>query len=177
MTVSDTIQLWVAISSGVLAIISTISIVIVLIQNKQIIESSKKAFITMYKEVININSPVEYLVIKNSGNTTAHITSLTYDQESINKLSDLSLDKALEYLNDSYIAPNQFYKLPIRSKCSGLEAITFKIDYLSGKKKYSEIFTINLQQDYGVAYTKQSINGNELKVIANSLQELIKKIS
>lgn len=131
----------------------------------------------MYKDTIAINSPIEYLIIKNSGNTTAHITSITCEQESIDKLSELKLNKALAYLNDSYIAPNQFYKLPIKTKNSGLEVISFKIDYLSGKKKYSETFTINLQQDYGIAYTKQSINGNELKVIANSLQELIKRIN
>lgn len=177
MTTSDTIQLWVAISSSVLAIISTISIVIVLIQNKQIIESSKRAYIIMYKDTIAINSPIEYLVIKNSGNTTAHITSITYNQENINKLSDLNLNKALEYLNDSYIAPNQFYKLPIKTKNSELKVISFKIDYLSDKKKYSEVFKINLQQDYGVAFSKQNINGNELKMISNSLQELIKRIS
>ena len=177
MNTTDLIQFWLAIGTGVLAIISTISIIIVLFQNKQIIENSKRAFIIMYKDTISINSPIEYLVIKKSGNTTAHITSITYNQEHIDKLSDLKLNKALEYLNDWYIAPNQFYKIPFRSNDSGLKNISFKVEYLSGKKKYSETFIINIQQDYGIASGKQHSQNQELKEISNAIQELIKRIN
>lgn len=177
MTTTDWIQFWLAIGTGILSIISTISIIIVLVQNKQIIENSKRAYIIMYKDTIAINSPIEYLVIKNSGNTTAHITSITYNQENVDKLSALKLNEGLKYLNDSYIAPNQSYKLPIRSNDSELETVSFRIDYLSCKKEYSDTFIINLKQDYGIVTTKQSVQGNELKMISNSLQELIKRIS
>lgn len=176
MTASDYIQFWLAVGTGVLAIISTISIVIVLFQNKQIIENSKRAFVIIYKDIIHINSPIEYLVIKNSGNTTAHITSIEYDQEAIDKLSELKLNKALKYLKNSFIAPNQSFKIPFTSQESGLETVSFKIKYYSGKKKYSDSFVINIKQDCGITSARQH-SQNELQEISNCIQELIKRIS
>lgn len=178
MTTTDWIQFWLAIGTGILAIISTISIVIVLFQNKQIIEDSKKANIIVYKDTISINSQIEYLVIKNSGNTTAHITSILYNQDDIDKLSIYKLNDALKHLNNCYLAPNQSYKIPFKSNQSNIEVIEFKIDYYSGKKFYSNSFTINVKQDYGIANSKSHLNnGRELQEISNILQELVKRIN
>jgi hypothetical protein len=178
LTTTDWIQFWLAIGTGILAIISTIAIIITIIQNKRIIESAKRAFLLMYKDTISITSSIEYLVIKNSGNTTAHITSISYKQDDIDLLSKeySKLNVALNDLNNSYIAPNQSYKIPIKSKNTGINTLNFSIKYTSDKKEYSDSFTINLTQDYSIPYVKQSINNNDLKVISQALQELIKRI-
>lgn len=183
MTTTDWIQFWLAIGTGILAIISTISIVIVLRQNHKIIETSKRPFILIYKDIISNTSPIEYLVIKNSGNTTAHITSIEYNDQDIKKLnkSFSMVEDALIGLSNSYIAPNQNYKIPIKSLDTDIEVLDFKITYSNGIKSYCENFKINLKQDYSIASLKQhtssSKQNHDLKDISETLQELVKKIS
>ncbi len=179
MTTTDWIQFWLAIGTGILAIISTISIIMVSRQNKEIIETSKRPFIILFKDIISNTSPLEYLVLKNVGNTTAHITSIKYNQEKFNQLVSTytNAKEAFIYLNNSYIAPNQSYKIPIKTKDSGISEIIFEINYTNGKKKYSDTFNVNLTQDFGIMFSKQNIDGKELKVISQTLQELVKRIS
>ncbi len=186
MSTTDWIQFWLAIGTGILAIISTISIIVVLIQNKQIIETSKRPFILIYKDLIcNTNTAIEYLVIKNSGSSTAHITSIDFDEQEVGSLNkDYSmLSKALIRLNNSYIAPNQNYKIPFKSKDSGVEFLKLEVTYSNGVKTYHDSFQINLQQDYSIASIKQHSSStnpevnNELKDISETLQELVKRIS
>ena len=183
MTTTDWIQFWLAIGTGVLAIISTISIVIVLFQNKQIIETSKRPFILIYKEQISNTIPIEYLVIKNSGNITAHITSIEYNEKDVTLLSKQysSLKNVLIDLSNSYIAPNQNYKIPIKSKDSGIEILELKVSYTNGVKSYSDCFKINLRQDRSIPTLKQHTSSSNpnmvLKDISETLQELVKRIS
>lgn len=57
-----------------------------------------------------------------------------------------------------------------------VDIVSFRIEYYSGKKKYSETFVININQDHGIVPAKQS-STNELREISNGIQELIKRIN
>lgn len=178
MATSDIIQLTLLIITTLGTISSIFIAIFTLRQNSKMIEETTRPNIIFYKDTLDINGPIEYLVIKNIGGSMAHITSIAFDKKQFEKLnSDYSkLTKALEYLNNSYIAPNQFYKIPIKTKDIKFDTLLLTISYNNRVKKYNESFTINLKQDYGINFTKQHSN-NELKVISNAIQELIKRIS
>ena len=187
LNTGNCIQLWLAIGTGILSIVSVASIIIVLFQNKQIIENSKRPYIMIYKDLISNTTPIEYLVIKNSGNTTANITSIEYNEQDIQKLNkDYSmLENALKSLNNSYIAPNQSYKIPLKTKDVDIKFLDLKVFYKSGKKSYSDNFIINLKQDYPIAKLKQHTTQYNkdrnieylLKDISETLQELVNRIN
>ncbi len=178
LTTADWIQIIIAVITLIGVLTSTIIAVVTLRQNHKMIEESVRPNVIIYKDILDINSPLEYIVIKNVGSSLAHITSLDYNENELEKLNgDWSQAvKALNFLKDSYLAPNQFYKVPIKTKGVELDVITFNIKY-TGTKEYKDSYSINLKQDCGVIFIKQHKPDNELEVISNALQELIKRIS
>ncbi len=179
MNVSDWIQLLVGIITGCSALISIYISVKTLKQNSQMIEDNTRPNIIIYKDVIDINSPMEYLVIKNIGNSLAHIISITFDNNKLDKLNKTysQIPNALEKLSNGNLAPQQVFKIPIKTANIDFDEINFEIFYCSNVKNYREIFTINAKQDHGIKFTKQHIQNNDLRVISNALQELIKRIT
>lgn len=180
MNISDWIQVFVGIITGAGVLSSIFVSVKTLKDSSKMIEESTRPNIIIYKDVIEINSPTEYLVIRNNGNSTAHITSISFDEKRLDKLtrSYSEATKAFKYLNNSYLAPNQFYKIPIITKDSNLEEITFELQYSGDVNSYTKEIVVNLKQDYGIYSVKQhSSNQNYLKNISNATQELIKRIS
>lgn len=179
MNVSDWIQLLVGIITGCSALISIYISVKTLKQNSQMIEDNTRPNVIIYKDVIDINSPMEYLVIKNIGNSLAHIISITSDDNKLAKLNKTysQIPNALEKLSSSNLAPQQVFKIPIKTVDVDFNEIDFEIFYCSNVKNYREMFTINIKQDHGIKFTKQYIQNNDLRVISNTLQELIKRIT
>lgn len=178
METADTIQLILLIVTALGTSISIFISVSTLKQNSKMIEETTRPNIIFYKDTLDINGPIEYLVIKNIGGSMAHITSIIFDKKQVEKLNSnySKLTKALEYLNNSYIVPNQFYKMPIKTQDINFDTLLLTISYSNNTKTYNESFVINLKQDYGINFTKQH-SDNELKVISNAIQELIKRIS
>lgn len=180
ITISDWIQIGIAIITLVSVIISLIIAILTLKQNTRMIENSTKPSVIIYKDILDINSPLEYLVIKNVGNSLAYITSIEFDKTKLYKISDGDIKeatKAFDFLNNSTLAPQQLYRIPINTKNLEFDTITFDIFYSDGVKKYKEQNTIYLKQDQKIPYIKQHQSNNELKVISNAIQELIKRIS
>ena len=179
ISLSDWIQISIALIT-LLGILTSLYISIrTLKQNSLMIEETTRPNVIFYKDVLNINTPVEYLVIKNIGNSIAHIISINFDEDKLLefKKNNHDLTNAIKYLNNSYLAPNQSYKIPIDTKKSDVKKINFTISYCNDVKNYHETYTLNLKQDYGIGYIQQHQSNNEIKVISNAIQELIKRIS
>ena len=179
MTASDIIQAALLIVTALGVFTSILISVSTLKQNSKMIEETTRPNIIIYKDIYNINSPMEFIVIKNVGGSLAHITNIIYDKDSLDKISGQfsKVSKAFEFLNNSYLAPSQSYKIPIKSKDSGVNNINIKLQYENDAKKYTNDFEINLKQDIGITYLQQHQSNNELKVISNAIQELIKRLS
>lgn len=179
ITVSDWIQIIIAIIT-LGGIISSIVIAVkTLKQNSRMIEETSRPNIIIYKDTLNINSPISFIVIKNIGGSLAHITSIHFDNKLVEKLNWHSQDVAevLNMLNDSYIAPQQFYRIPIDIKDITFKTISINVSYTNGIKSYNDCYTLSLKQDSKIALMQQHQSRDELKVISNAIQELIKRLT
>lgn len=179
MTISDLIQLLLLIATVIGTISSIIISVKTLKQNSKMIEESTKPCILIYKDVININSPIEYLVIKNFGSSGGYINKISYNKSKFENISydHLKEKQPFKYFEKSFLAPGQNFKVPIKTIDSNVKFITLKIEYSYLNKTYSETFKINLEQEKGMAYLKHHQPSNELKVISSAIQETINRVS
>ena len=174
MLISDIIQIISIICTSLLSIIAIIISVLTLIQNNKMIEESSRPYIAISKHVVAINSPKEYLILKNYGSVGAEIIDIKYSIP-IENLLKRNPDKRepFSYLIGTFIAPNQTFSPIISTKELQEENISFTITYKSGTKTYSTISNIRVQQDHGILYSKNSTDGKELDTISRTLQEMI----
>lgn len=182
LTTADWIQIIIAVITVVGILTSMVISVITLKQNSKMIEESTRPVITIYKDTININTPIEYLVFKNFGSSSGTITNISYDEVIFKKLvNEQALDLNLfKYFKNITLAPNQKYFLRISTKECDIKNLKFSIKYKSSIKTYQETFNINLSQDYAISYVQQHQKSDnpqkEMYTISNSIQELIKRI-
>ncbi len=173
------INITLCILSFLLAVISVITVLVTLRQNSVMLENESRAYVSIYGDTIECKGTIFYLVLKNFGKSTAIITSLECDTD----LSNFSYIKEIvpfSHMENVSIAPNQSYKCALQQVplfTSEISCITFKVSYQCNNKKYSDTFCINLKSYTDMIHSKASTkNGNELEIIANSLQELLEKL-
>lgn len=107
MSTTDWIQFWLAIGTGILAIISTIAIIITIIQNKKINFETSKAQIVFYIDY-NISTGMYYLILKNFGNSLGKLISMTITPNLDWKITKFNQDfNPLTNSKDVLLAPNQ----------------------------------------------------------------------
>lgn len=154
------------------------------ILTRKALENTNRPYITIYNEVLNISKPLEYIVIKNSGNTPAKIENIVYDESKLHLMScevidengksaTLSANKTINYFKGSTIAPNQSYRIPINNVETKFDEIQFDITYVAiNDKKYKDTYSLNLRQNSEFYFTKS--NGET--AISDTLQEILKKM-
>jgi len=139
LEVSDQIQIISIIATIIISLVSIWIAVSTLKQTNKITEEANRPYIVVYLETIQVTSSfIQYLVVKNFGNTGAMIDSISYEPEFKNKY-DL---RPFEEFKNHFIAPNQ----SITCVCGfefPCEPIIFRINYHQDKNFYSESFTIN----------------------------------
>lgn len=174
MQASDIIQI---VSIIVSLLTSTIAIIISIItvrQNSKMIEESTRAVIGIYGQTINPGSPLFYIVIKNFGSSLATITRFESDFDFSNCYLSSPTRNFLEDLSHCTIAPGQ-------SRICRLEydkitsPITFKLEYYSSNKKYSETYAVDLKAGADMLTTKIATKDKELRTISYTLQEMLQK--
>ena len=175
---------WIALATMLITAFATISSIVIALstlkQNNKMIEESTRPNIQIYKDIFNFTSPVEYLVIKNFGKSTAKIDNIIFDKESLKSISfgSITCDLTFENLVSSSLAPNQSYKIPIKTDKNNNKIIEIEVFY-SNVKSYHEKFVINLIQDRKIPMIQQqSANkDNMLRDLSHGIQELTKHIS
>ena len=155
MTCKEWIEIILAVSSFVCAVVSIIIVIITIRQNNKILEESSRPIIAIYStRTHNGNSPVGYLVIKNCGHSAAVIEQFNYDHE----LTLAYVTENVDAIDDEYLRIDWLKKLKGDVIAPGqLEAcfmdfsklehpITFEIKYKSGAgKTYHEEYKIDLK--------------------------------
>lgn len=173
----ENIYILIAICSLVLAAISVITVVLTLRQNSKMIESSTRPYVTVYGSKINFGSPFFYFTVKNFGNSSGVITKFECDYD-LSKLSLIPEHRPFENLVGSAVVPGQSYKFGTdlrRLASASIEKIGFTIEYERGKKKYSEVISININSHSELTLPRVSTNDSELKHISFSLQSLVEQ--
>lgn len=167
-----------AISSFVLAVISVITVIVSIRQNNRMLEASTRPNITVYFDYSQMGEPIGYFVIKNFGNSSGKITSLTYNE--IVKMQPTNLCDVTNVLNGmigNSVAPSQKFMIPIKLSESPDGISTFDITYLDSsknKKPYTEHIEINIKQ-YG-KLSKSRIAYKDDKALSYPLQEIAERL-
>lgn len=174
---------WIAVATMFITAFTAISSIIIaketLKQNNKMIEESTRPYIVFYKDIIDINSPIEYLILENFGTSAGIITDMNYNDKEFKAIFNRnSVDEELiKYFSKITLAPNQKYLIPIDTKNRLSDIFSIELKYHSSVKVYNETFNINLSQDYSIIFTKQhkSDSAKEIFTISNALQELVKR--
>ena len=174
MDLATKVNIVLSILSFILALISIVTVVITLLQNRKMIENATRPYVCVYGESINSGSPEFYIVIKNFGASPATITDFKitpsvadcyHSKSSRDYLSDLA--RATIAPGQSRICAMDYTKMP--------STVTFNMEYRSGKKVYRERSIVDLKAGTAMLTTKVATNDKELRTISYTLQEMLQK--
>lgn len=165
-----------SVSSFVLALISVVTVVVTIKQNTRMLESSSRPYISIYFDYVNMGEPIGYFVIKNFGNSSAKINSISYNEVVKNQPKTLcKVTDILDGLIGNNIAPGQKFLLPVRLFETPDGTCEFDIEYSSSTKSYSEKFEIITNQ-FGKLSKSRIKNDISDKLISYPLQEIAERL-
>lgn len=177
MSVDTKVNMVLCILSFILAVISVITVIVTLRQNSKMIESSSRPYLSIYVSHIYCTDCLNYLVLKNFGNSSA---SITYFHCNVD-LSPGTYDEShtpFEHIVGQSICPGEKIAIPLQlSKiCKITNTLSFSIKYSSCKKCYFDNISLNLKSlsDYPIMIANPE--GRELEAISRSLQDICEKM-
>jgi len=178
ITITDVIQ----------AFAATIGIIISLIalwQSKKSIKLTEKSIreanrpvIAMYLEYTQVlNTPKEYLVIKNFGNTLATIDSIEMDT----KIQIIEDGEIFSQSIPFSLAPNQSFSTILRINIFGPEEeeriINVNVSYHDSIQQYSDTFKLNqnLVKDMRFSKSNPSKKSTVQQILSQTTEEILRK--
>ena len=174
MDISTKVNIALSVLSFILAAISIVNVVITLLQNSKMIENSTRPYICIYGQSINPGCLEFYLVVRNFGNSAAVITKFEYEPDISSCFGVSNCRNFLNDLQNAALAPGQSRICKLKYSLVP-DYVTFKIEYNSGVKKYSEIFSCNIKAGTSMLTGKIDTTGKELRTISYTLQEMLQK--
>lgn len=177
MDISTVINILLCLFSFILAAISVITVVITLRQNRKMIESSTRPYLSIYYGYTYFQSMQHYLILKNYGSSSATIIEFLSNYD----FSKIAFDKqypAFTNISGTVLAPGQKIVYPINGTDfvhNGL--IDVKIKYKSSANCiYSE--SISIKPDYisNTFSIRAAAKNEELKTISFALQDIAEKM-
>ena len=172
ITSSDLIQLIgiaVATLTGLVAIIISI---ITALQNSKMIEESTRPYLVIYNGLINgASTPLQFLIIKNFGQTAATIERLDITP----KVDTAYSNGLFENMNGQIIAPSQSYSTAFKLEDSSI-VLNASVSYRAGKKKYCDTFSISQKAISDHVHAKVSVDGmvHAQEIIAGCFQDYLR---
>lgn len=174
LTPSDIIQIWGIITSLVVSIVAIVISIKTLRQNSEMIEESTRPNIQIYS--IYINS-IAYIIIKNFGQSSCVIDTLSCDHEFSSDETFGKLEKNIfDKVSGALMTPGYAIKCPLIGYKATKSDLNFDISYHSSCKKYSDHFCFNIYSNSPFADTHPSTSNDteSLKNISNDLHDLVK---
>lgn len=174
LTRSEVISLFGVIASFITGCIATIISIKTLRQNSKMIEASSRPYIGIYGACTHVGTSQYYLIIKNFGNSSALVTSLTYDFDLSQCRKNHSKFEPFQYIENTTIMPGQSFRAAINFNKAILETdfIHFHISYSSGVRKYEDDICLNLKANTGNFETYTHDSRNELLTISQTIQDM-----
>lgn len=175
MDLATKVNIILCILSFILAFISIITVIITLRQNQQMLENSSRPYVCIYFDYIQAGEPTGYFMVKNFGQSSAYIDSLTYnDAVKRHPKHFADLTAILDGLIGNSIAPGQKYFAPFKLYEYKGGVSSFDIRYHSGQKCYSEHFEIAV--DNYAKCVKPRNTSKEYQAISYPLQEITERL-
>lgn len=187
MTTTDWIQFWLAIGTGILAIISTIALIITIVQNSKINYENSRAKILFYVDYIRANDKF-FLTIKNFGNSLGKLNYIKVNPNlDYRKIKDYNFPKRpiLTDSKDIILAPNQKVSSWFSFRSYPKRVFDIELSYTSLNGKRSKTFVEKYKIDLSFIDDVESLSHwaidcpdekNALILIENQLAELSERI-
>ena len=185
MDISTKVNIALSILSFILALISSITVIMTLYQNKKLIkqnnqalETSLRPYISIFLDNITICEQRTFFVFKNFGNSTATIKKFIYDEvlKSTDQGHELFSQQFDNVLNIS-LAPGQSKILYYDVTKLLVDELNFTIGYTSSEKYYEETTKINVKNYAHIPVTRPKThiaNGFERQV--QTLREITERL-
>lgn len=166
-----------SISSLIISVTSIVLVILSIQQNNRILENATRPYICVYGQLINLGDIHFYIVIKNFGASPARITKFETTPDLSNCHFETKSPRIyLKEIVQSTIAPGRsriclldFSKIPN-------EDIQFDIEYITGKKKYSEKIITNIKTGTDMLNVKYGNNiETDIHAISYVLQESLQR--
>lgn len=177
MDLSVEVNIILCILSFVLTLVSVVTVVITLIQNNKMIESTSRPYVGIYTQSVIIGEkPTFYLVIKNFGQSSAQFKKFCYTPE-LKGCFNLDTDKEfLKQVEKMVLAPNQS-RICMFDYDAVPEEVCFEYEYSSpAKKQYKETVEISMKAAINLpTVVSNGSQDNNERIISHTLQEMLKK--
>lgn len=178
MTCKDWIELALSISSLVCAIVSIVIVILTIRQNNKMLEESSRPILSVYATEGHTGSmPVDYIAVRNFGNSAATVESLEYNYNLAPCYDIDGCDKDwLQGVVGTVIAPGQS-KICFIDFNKIEEPVEFSISYRSGAgKQYKEKYTVDFSAGAMLEGSTTPKNDEAALIsIAVLMQEMLKR--
>lgn len=172
MDTGTIVNIILSILSFALAAISVITVVITLKQNNKMLEANSRPYVVAYL-VYDEYACCVYLCVKNFGNTSAVVKSMTIDPG-----FNLHTKTCNEVMADTMLAPNQqFHFLALNEdrndrfeKENYVATVTMRYVDCSSKKEYTETYKISTE------YTNEILSVRPSKSNLNQTENSLRNI-
>lgn len=153
MDISTKADITLSVLSFILAVISSVTVIATLLQNKKLIKQNNQAlevslrpYISIFLDNITICEQSTFFVLKNFGNSTATITKFIYDEvlKATDQGHELFLQQFDNVLNIT-LSPGQSKILHYDVTKLPVDELNFTIGYTSSEKYYEETTRINVK--------------------------------
>lgn len=174
ISVSDKIQLASITVSSLISIIAIIISIASLMQNSKMIEESTRPNLQIYSVYLN---SMAYIIIKNFGQSSCTIDSLTCDHKfSRDETFDELGENIFSNLSGAIMTPGFAIRCPLISYKVTKKMLHFEIKYHSTTKRYQDHFDFSIFSNSPYSDTHPSGNNDTtyLKNISRDLHDLIK---
>lgn len=175
LTPSDIIEIISIICSLITSIIAIIISIKTLKQSTKMLEESSRPYIGIYGISTYMGFRQYYIIIKNFGQSSAFINSLTYsfDVADISKHDDF---EPFSHIDGTTMMPGQSYRAAIdfdKVTIHKLKCINFHISYSSGTHTYDEEICLKIDANLG-NLEAHNVNKDmpDTKVISETLQDI-----
>ena len=177
MDTATIINIILCILSFILAARSVITVVITLLQNSKMIESSTRPYISVYHGYTYFQNMNHYLIVKNFGSSSAIITAFECDAD-LNKIADTEGFPPFLNLVGTSLSPGQKFMYKINAKeLISIDHFTIHLEYRSDQKhSYSEDISVKATYLSDLYGTRASTENKELKIISYALQDISERL-
>lgn len=171
MTTTEIINICIAATTALTAIISVIIATLTLRQNKKMLEDESRPYVTVYGAITKISAPRFYIIVKNFGKSAAIIDEFTFSPQ-LQQYGNLGAP--FQNFSGTMIAPGQSFKAVIEGRnYSELPTVKFNIHYHWRKKHYEKTVSLKIEAyNENVVYRIPAKNG-DLHIISDALQEIV----
>lgn len=176
MNISTIVNITLCLLSFLLSVISVVTVVITLRQNRSMIENSTRPYLAFYHQTILVQRIEHYFVLKNFGQTSACIDSFECSVD-LAELSPSSERIPFSHLVGTQLSPGQSVVCNVNLEeafCSS-EPIVFNFTYSSLANTYCDQSILNIFSSYDSPLVRASGDGDDLKMISYTLQDLLEK--